>query len=320
MASYLGHGKKCIRGDVNFSGELLENSEKLFGWKIQKGELCPTVISIILDSLIVYLQTSTNASSGSRRSPSQCRTMAIDIVKLYITLISENFKLSDVSLMANNNNRDNVTPPLLPIHSNSFTTVQFLMKILGEIQDCVNEVNGMEISGEVTSGLKSLLESVRWRFEDILIHAWLRGWFGLASELFIGIDITASDANVFYMLESWIASPTDPSTTLYLSHMEVFQRQITTAAFKIAGGVDLTGNPSAGKLIKQNPVPSIFISKITKAFLDVLYAFLDGLAHLASDDSPVGKRQVTGDSVTVAGTNPLDLLDLTDAVSQSPRI
>lgn len=100
--------------------------------------------------------------------------MAIDIVKLYITLVSEFFKLSDVSLMASNS-RDNVTPSLLPTHSNSFTTVQFLMKILGEIQDGVNEVNGMEISGEVTSGLKSLLESVRWRFEDVLTHAWLRG-------------------------------------------------------------------------------------------------------------------------------------------------
>ena len=125
--------------------------------------------------------------------------------------------------------------------------------------------------------------------------------------------MTASDANIFYMLESWVSNPTDPSTTLYLSQMEVFQRQITTAAFKIAGGIDLSANPSAGKLVKQNPVPSVFISKITKAFLDVLYAFLDGLVHLASDDSPVGKRQVAGDSVTV--TNPLDLLDLTDAVS-----
>lgn len=133
----------------------------------------------------------------------------------------------------------------------------------------------------------------------------------------MGIDAIAPDANIFYMLESWIASPTDPSTTLYLSQMEVFQRQITTAAFKIAGGVDLSANPSAGKLIKQNPIPSVFISKITKAFLDVLYAFLDGLAHLASDDSPVvsRKRQAMGDSATVTGTNPLELLDLTDAVS-----
>lgn len=175
MASHLGHGEECVRSDVNVSGELLEDSEEFFGWEIQKGRFCPSVISTIPESLIVYLQTGTSTSSGSRRSPSQCRTMAIDIVKLFITLISEFFKLSDVSHMANNNNRDNITPSLLPTHSNSFTTVQFLMKILGEIQDGVNEVNGMEISGEVTSGLRSLLESVRWRFEDVLTHAWLRG-------------------------------------------------------------------------------------------------------------------------------------------------
>lgn len=103
--------------------------------------------------------------------------MALDVVKLYITLLSEFFKLSDVSLMASPSvyNRDNSTPALLPAHSNSFTTAHFLMKILGEVQDSVNEVNGMEISGEAASGLKSLLESTRWRFEDVLTHAWNRG-------------------------------------------------------------------------------------------------------------------------------------------------
>ena len=77
--------------------------------------------------------------------------------------------------MASQGSSSNVSPPHLPSHSNSFTTAHFLMKILGEVQDSVNEVKGMEISGEVTSGLKSLLESTRWRFEDVLAHAWLRG-------------------------------------------------------------------------------------------------------------------------------------------------
>jgi exocyst complex component 2 len=101
--------------------------------------------------------------------------MALDIVQLYITLLSEFFKLSDITLMASQGSSSNVSPPHLPSHSNSFTTAHFLMKILGEVQDSVNEVKGMEISGEVTSGLKSLLESTRWRFEDVLAHAWLRG-------------------------------------------------------------------------------------------------------------------------------------------------
>lgn len=100
--------------------------------------------------------------------------MALDIVKLYITLLSEFFKLSDVTLMANQVS-NNTLPPLVPTGSNSFVTAHFLMKILGEVQDSVNEVNGMDISGDAASGLRNLMESIRWRFEDILTHAWLRG-------------------------------------------------------------------------------------------------------------------------------------------------
>jgi exocyst complex component 2 len=125
------------------------------------------------------------------------------------------------------------------------------------------------------------------------------------------------DANTFYHLEAWIGNPSEPSITLYLSQMELFQRHITTSAFKIAGGIDLSSNMTSTKPTKQNVVAPLFISKITKAFLDVLYAFLDGLVHLASEESPVvsGKRAAITDSATMTGTNPIELLDLTDTVS-----
>lgn len=124
----------------------------------------------------------------------------------------------------------------------------------------------------------------------------------------------AIDANIFYYLESWVANPTDPSATYYLTQMELYQRHITTAAFKLAGGVDLSST-SLTKVVKQNPIASAFVTKITKAFLDALYAFLDGLVHLASDESPIvsGKRSAVGAS-TSSGTNPLELLDLSDGV------
>jgi exocyst complex component 2 len=97
--------------------------------------------------------------------------------------------------------------------------------------------------------------------------------------------------------------------------MELFQRHVTTAAFKIAGGIDLSSNVSVTKTIKQNTVAPAFLSKITKAFLDALYAFLDGLVHLASDESPIITDNMRlAKSSTVTGTNPLDLLDLTDGV------
>ncbi|KAJ7136006.1 exocyst complex component Sec5-domain-containing protein [Mycena epipterygia] len=231
--------------------------------------------------------------SNSRRSPTQCRTMALDIVKLYISLISQFFTLSDMAVMSSPGGSK--APPSLPTNSNSLCTAHYLMKILGEIQETVNELNAMEISNEAASGLKSLLESAKWRFEDLLITSWLR------------------DANVFYYLEEWIASPSDASATHYLTQMELFQRHVTTAAFKIAGGVDLA-TASISKPVRQNPIPTAFVSKITKAFLDALYAFLDGLVHLASEESPVvtGTMPVTEAAGGPGGPNPLELLDMLD--------
>ncbi|KAF7972154.1 hypothetical protein HWV62_18804 [Athelia sp. TMB] len=235
----------------------------------------------------------TAGSTGSRRSPTQCTTMALDVVKLYITLLSEFFKLSDITVMANQG--PNATlPPLVPADSNSFLTAHFLVKILGEIQDSVNELNGMDISGDAASGLRSLMESTRWRFEDILTHVWLR------------------DARILHRLESWMANPSDPATTMYLDQIQAFQRHLTTAAFKIAGGVDLSSNSVAPKTTKQNTIATVFVSKITRSFLDALYAFLDGMVHLASDDSSL-LASGRSDAATITGTNPLELLDLNDA-------
>jgi exocyst complex component 2 len=98
--------------------------------------------------------------------------MALDVIKLYVSLLSEFFVFSDMAVM---------TPPtegnlqLLPADSNSLTTAHYLMKILTEIQDNVNEVNSMEISGDMSSSLKGLLESAKWGFEDVLTHAWVKG-------------------------------------------------------------------------------------------------------------------------------------------------
>lgn len=71
--------------------------------------------------------------------------------------------------------------PILPNNSNSLTTAHYLMKILTEIQDNVNEINSMEISAEMSSSLKGLLESAKWGFEDVLVHAWVRGMFSRVS-------------------------------------------------------------------------------------------------------------------------------------------
>jgi exocyst complex component 2 len=116
--------------------------------------------------------------------------MAVDIIKLYVSLLSEFFVFSDMAVMA-------PTPtggrpaPLLPDDSTSLTTAHYLMKILTEIQDNVNEINSMEISGEVGTSLRGLLDSAKWGFEDVLVHAWVRGMSMRVSRGVISRDISS---------------------------------------------------------------------------------------------------------------------------------
>lgn len=99
--------------------------------------------------------------------------------------------------------------------------------------------------------------------------------------------------------------------------MELFQRQITTVAYRLAGGVDLSNSSSLmSRGVKQNPIPPAFVSKITKAFIDVLYAFLDGLVRLVEDEREGSTSvNIKGASAgTPANGNTLELLDLSDKV------
>jgi exocyst complex component 2 len=98
--------------------------------------------------------------------------MALDIVKLYIGLLSEFFVLSDMAVMTSS---ASTTPPLFPNHSNSLTTAHYFMKTIGEIQETISEIDTMDISSEAAGGVRNLLESARWKFVDILTHAWQRG-------------------------------------------------------------------------------------------------------------------------------------------------
>jgi exocyst complex component 2 len=236
--------------------------------------------------------------------------MALDIVKLYISLMSEFFTLSDMAVSPSSNS---TTMGRFPANSHSLATAHHLMKIMGEIQETVNELNSMEISNEASVNLKSLLESVKWKFDDVLINTWIRGKPAYVFPNPV-CSLASTDAKFFYHLETWAPSASDPATTVYLVHMETFQRHVTTAAYKIAGGVDLSSS-SLTKQSKQSPIPTAFISKITKAFLDSLYAYLDGMVTLASNEAPpvTLKRPVA--NAPAASSDPIDLLDLSNTVS-----
>ena len=131
-------------------------------------------------------------------------------------------------------------------------------------------------------------------------------------------DIYSTDAKIFYNLETWVATRKDPSSTRYLSQFELFQRHITTVAYKIASGADLP--VSSSKASKQSPIPQVFASKITRAFLDAIYAFLDGLVLLTSSELPVLEKPSSNMGVVPPAEGAIEmslqeLVDLKDTVS-----
>lgn len=106
--------------------------------------------------------------------------MALDIVRLYISLISEFFSLSDKAVASPSSSRNTSDLPVfVPQGSNSITAAYHVSRILSEIGECVSDVTTVELAGDAASGLKSLLESARWRFEVTMCDLWLQGEFFL---------------------------------------------------------------------------------------------------------------------------------------------
>lgn len=118
------------------------------------------------------------------------------------------------------------------------------------------------------------------------------------------------DANLLHHLETWTLSATDSSVTQYMSQFDIFQRHMTLSAVKIAGGIELSSNTSSLRTIQQNYISPLFTQRITGAFLDATYGFLDGLVYLTSHDSPIPVES-TDSKRPVSST----LLDLRDTVS-----
>ncbi|GAA6006556.1 hypothetical protein JCM10207_004971 [Rhodosporidiobolus poonsookiae] len=237
-----------------------------------------------------YQKKNASSTSASRRSPTQCRVMTQDIVTLYVSLLSTFFTLSSsthsptipLSNPSSNPAEDlNATPPMppfVPPVSSSTTNCHWLLRVLNELMECVSEMSALELAGEATQSLKELVASTRWRFEEAICSAWVR------------------DAKVFYRLETWRAEPDDPAITAYLRQVAGFQRFMAISAYRVAGGSEERANAllgassasgaagAASRNRQDIDLPSEFQKKVQSAFLDGLYAFLDGLVHVAFSD------------------------------------
>jgi hypothetical protein len=97
------------------------------------------------------------------------------MTECFISLLSTFFSLSeDISTQS-----PSIPLPIwIPSYCNSITDAHFLSNILSIISETSNDMNQVisEVSqsGE-TTGLKSLLENMRWKFGDLLSKVWRNG-------------------------------------------------------------------------------------------------------------------------------------------------
>jgi exocyst complex component 2 len=99
--------------------------------------------------------------------------MALDIIRLYIDALSEFFSLSDPAVAPSPGGTR--IPSFVPQGSNSLSTAHYLGKILTELGEFVNDITAVDLSSEATSGLRNLLDIVRWKFQEVLCDSWLNG-------------------------------------------------------------------------------------------------------------------------------------------------
>jgi len=92
-----------------------------------------------------------------------------------------------------------------------------------------------------------------------------------------------ADSVRLHELETWDLDAEQPATTVFLdSILQKFQIHSATAAYKIAGGIDVSKHGTIAA--KQLPIGREFSQRIQKTFVDSLYALLDGLEKLSRHD------------------------------------
>ena len=218
--------------------------------------------------------TSATTTSGTTMSAKN-KAWAVEALDAYISLVSHLFSLTDMSILIRQP-LPTQTPDWVPTGTSSPTAAHYLRKMLTQLVEACNDLASLGITS--TSSLRGLLTNARFSFVQVLCVLW------------------QEDAKLLHMLEDWTLNPDEQATTLHLRELAAFHKSNARQAFHLAGGRSAVTPASALEASLKNrnaeqPVAPEFTTRIKASFLDALYAFLDGLVHLAfSDYSPLEPR------------------------------
>ena len=104
--------------------------------------------------------------------------MALEIIKLYTSTLSQFFTLSDVSVAESAIKKDGMDPPIppfVPAGTTVLAACYFSERLVEEVAECAGELMAVDVGNEAGQVLRSMLDSLRWRFEEVIAATWARG-------------------------------------------------------------------------------------------------------------------------------------------------
>ncbi|TKY90944.1 hypothetical protein EX895_000942 [Sporisorium graminicola] len=238
--------------------------------------------------------SATTATQGTAMS-AQNKAWAVEALDAYISLVSHLFSLTDMSILVRQPLPTQL-PEWVPAGTSSPTAAHYMREMLTQLVEACNDLASLGITS--ASSLRGLLTNARFSFVQVLCVLW------------------QEDAKLFHMLEDWTLNADEQATTLHLRELAAFHKSNARHAFHLAGGRSPSTPVSALEASRKNrhgeqPVAPEFTARIKGAFLDALYAFLDGLVHLAfSEYSPLEPR--TALSVQSVPGHPGSVVDVKD--------
>ncbi|ADV19942.1 Exocyst protein, putative [Cryptococcus gattii WM276] len=159
--------------------------------------------------------------AASNRPANTCRIMALEILKLYSSLLSQFFKLSDPAVAESTAHKDgsHQLPSFVPAGTTVITACYFAEKLVEYVSDCAGELAVHEIVNDSGNSMKGLIESMKWKMEEVIGAAWAR------------------DAKILHGLEDWSQATNPKGAIRYLTVVDEFQLRIISSVKKIAASI-----------------------------------------------------------------------------------
>lgn len=104
--------------------------------------------------------------------------MAFEIVRAYTTTLSQLLTLSDVAIAEAAIRRegdDLPIPSFVPPGTSVLTACHFSERIIADVSDFTGEMIAVDVGNEAANSLRAMLESMRWRLEEVIAATWARG-------------------------------------------------------------------------------------------------------------------------------------------------